>query len=235
MLVLALVPLAGCTPSQEQIAAQTATAQTAIAALWTTTPSPTATSSPTATATITPSPTITQTPTQTPTQTVTPLPLTRLSLKDVNFSFAALEGWKKSDDPSHLILYGPTAAGEQLILSFSLDQYSLMGNVVDADDFGISMFSAHVQDTVQGMAQKLVQVSEDFLTSDDEKTYFRWEMEHTTNGRALHQIFYIFGTGKWFLTVMYGRPISAGAENDEIVDAAMQTLVLDQSAEGSPG
>ena len=56
---LIVLTLMACSPSADQIASQTATAQTAIAAKWTDTPTPTATA--TATATMTP--------------TVTPLPM----------------------------------------------------------------------------------------------------------------------------------------------------------------
>ena len=62
--------LTACGPSEEEIALQTATAQTAIAAAWTKTPTVTATSTSTPTPTLTP----TSTPTDTPTVTLTPTP-----------------------------------------------------------------------------------------------------------------------------------------------------------------
>lgn len=64
--------ITSCGMSPEQIAIQTATAQTAIAASWTDTPTPTSTATVTLTPTITPTPTQTHTPT--PTNTPTPTP-----------------------------------------------------------------------------------------------------------------------------------------------------------------
>ena len=70
-LIFVVLILTACGPSPEEIAAQTATAQTAVAAAWTETP--TITASPTATQTNTPEPTATNTPTITTTPTMTPI------------------------------------------------------------------------------------------------------------------------------------------------------------------
>lgn len=224
ILFLVSLLLIGCGPSQEEIAARTATAQTAIAALWTPTFTATATPTPTHTPTITPSATPTLTPTQTPSPTPTSGPRTTFTKQGVTFSLVVPEGWEKSSDPNHLILNGPVVDGKQMVLTFSLDQYSLMGSPMDADELGISFFSAHVQDVLAGMVKNPVSLSEDFIKSNAGATYFRWIMEHNTNGKELHQSFYIFGKDKWFLTVMYGRAKSAGEETDKQVDDAMQTL-----------
>lgn len=231
---LGLLPLAGCGPSQKQIAARTATAQTAVAALWTPTPTSTGTATSTATPTSTATSTITPTTSPSQTPTLTPIPTTTsgsrasFTIRGVTFSFVPPEGWKKTDDPNHVILNVPTVAGTQMILTFSLDQYSLLGKPMDADEIGISMFSAHVQNKLVGMTKNVVQISEDFLNTADDNPYFRWVMEHNTNGKEQHMVFYIFGTGKWFLTVMYGRPKSAGSEYDPLIDEAMKTLMFEQ-------
>jgi len=115
-----------------------------------------------------------------------------------------------------------------MILTFSLDQSNMFGSPMDADETGIALFSAHIQDTISEMTQNVVQVSEDFLNTAEGEPYFRWVMEHNSNGKQLHQAFYVFGSGKLFLTVMYGRPISSGAEYDAIIDEAMKTLMFDQ-------
>lgn len=89
---LALIPLwlSACAPSAEELAARTATAQTATAAQWTRTPTATATLTPTLTATATPPPTstltpsVTPTPTQTLTPTLTPTPTSDLPRFTVN-------------------------------------------------------------------------------------------------------------------------------------------------------
>lgn len=95
---------------------------------------------------------------------------------------------------------------------------------LEADDIGIPMFSAHVQDTMEGLTRNIVQISEDFLETNDGTLYFRWIMEHNPKGTELHQAFYISGSGKWFLTAMYGRPKSAGSEYDQQIDEAIKTL-----------
>ncbi len=116
----------------------------------------------------------------------------------------------------------------QLILSFSLDQYAMLGTPLDADEMGIALYSAHVQDTLAEMTKNVTNISEDFGKNAEGEAYFRWVMQHTANGKELHQAFYIFGTGKWFMTVMYGRPITAGDEYDAIIEEAMQTLFFEQ-------
>lgn len=232
MLLLTLIPLAGCGPSQAQIDLMTATARTATAAAWTPTPTATATPTSTATPTITPSPTPTQTPSHTPTPTATAPARASYTRKGLTFSFAKLDGWEKADDPNHLILTGPAYADTQLILTFSVDQYTLMGSTVDADEFGIAMFSAHVQDKLSGMVQNVVLLSEDFLKTPEGLPYFRWTFEHKTNGKEWHQAIYIFGKEKSFLTIMYGRLQSAGDDYDLLVDEVMKTFTFEQGEIG---
>jgi hypothetical protein len=69
-LLLATLLLAGCGPSEAEIAAMTAT-------MWT--PTPTSTSTPTPTLTFTPTPTLTSTPTETPTPEATATPTATLT------------------------------------------------------------------------------------------------------------------------------------------------------------
>jgi len=73
LFIVCIIPflLTACTPSPEELAAQTATAQTAIAAAWTKTPTQTFTPTPSPTFTITPTFTYTHTPTSTETPTPT--------------------------------------------------------------------------------------------------------------------------------------------------------------------
>ena len=99
---------------------------------------------------------------------------------------------------------------------------------MDADDFGIAFFSAHVQDTLAEMVTNGIDLSEGFGKTTRDENYFYWIMEHDTNGKHQQLVFYIFGSGKSFLTIMYGRPVSTGAENDALIDAAMDTLVFKQ-------
>lgn len=99
---------------------------------------------------------------------------------------------------------------------------------MDADEVGIALFSAHVQDTIIEMIQNYDQISEDFLSTPESEPYFRWEMAHNTNGNALHQMIYIFGSKQSFLTIMYGRPMTSGEEYDRLVDDAINTLVFEE-------
>lgn len=232
MLLLAFFSLTGCGPSQEQIVAQTATAQTAVAALWTATPTvtTTVTSTPLPSATSTPKPSFT--PTQPPSQTPTPAddsgPRTTLTSQGVTFSLVAPVGWEKAGDPDQAVLGGPTLEGTRLVLTFSIDQYNLFGKSIAADEFGIAMFSAHVQETINGMVGQSEQISEDFLETPQGVSYFRWVIEHTARGKKLHSVFYIFGSGDNFLTVMYGRPAAADAEYDPLIDAAVETIRFEE-------
>jgi len=231
-LLLALMPLTGCGHSQEQISAPTATAQTAAAARWTPTGTATATLTPITTPTTPPTQTLTPTSTSSstpaPTQTAASYSGSSFQIKDLTFSIVVPEGWKKVTNPNNVIFVGPTYAGIQTILSFSLDQYSMAGASIEADDIGISLFTAHVQDTISGMVQNMLPVSEDFLNTPDGKPYFRWILEHDTNGKQVHQAMYIYGSGKWFLTAMYGRAKSAGTETDVLIDETMTTLMFGQ-------
>lgn len=223
-LLLALTLLAGCGLSQEQIAAQTGTAQTAIAALWTPTLTNTAVPVPTATPTITSSPMPSQAPTQTFTPGPSTDPRTSFTLQDLTFSFVVPEGWKASGESDQVILNGPTTDGIQMVLTASVDQYSMLGEPMDADEVGISLFSAHVQDTIAGMISNPVNISEDFLNTPEGEPYFRWVLEHHTNGKDRHMVFYIFGSEKSFLTIMYGRATAAGNETDAVIDKTMKML-----------
>lgn len=228
--LFAVMILTACAPNQEQITAQTATAQTAIAASWTPTFTSTATPTSTVTQTVTPSPTATQTLTQTPTETPTTitLPGTDFTIKDVTFSLFMPEDWEKADSPDGPVMIGPTVASKQLSVGFLVDQYNLFGSPMDADEVGIPMFAAQVQDNVTAVTKDFKQVSEDFLETEEGKMIFRWEIEHKTNGKELHQVFYISGSGKWYLIAIYTRPISAGSEYDPIIDETMKKLLFEK-------
>ena len=147
----------------------------------------------------------------------------------MTFSFVTPQGWVKGNDYRAVTLTGPTAASIQLYLAFDVNEFDFFGKPMQADDTGIPLYSAILQDDIKGIVTKdLVQVSEDFLFTTGGKTYFRWIIEHNANGIELHQNVYIFGSGTSFLSVVYSRPKSAGAENDALVDEAMKTLEFAQ-------
>ena len=218
--IFTLIIITGCGPTQEQISTQTATAQTAIAALWTPISSPTATPPP--------KPTLTPTPRETPAIAPSLNPdqgkATLFAIEDISFSLIVPEDWTTSTDLTSVELYGPVIGGIQPSLTFRLDQFSLGDTPMNADWMGISMFSAFVQDTITDQVQNPVMVSEGLIEDPGGMIYFRWIMEHKTNGREYHHAFYIFGSGKWFLTGMYSRGKSGGSEMDALIDDTMKTL-----------
>jgi len=230
--LFALVLLSGCGPTQEQKAAQTATAHAAVQALQVptrvSTREPVLSATPNTISTQTPANDLLSTSTLVPTQMSLNGTVTSFTLKEVTFSLVVPEGWSSSTESNRIVLIGPTVDGIQTFLAFSLDQYEIAGNLLDADMFGIAWFSAHVQDTIAGMTPNMVSGSENFLETPDGTTYFRWVMEHNTNGRNMHQVFYIFGSGKWFLTMMYGRAKSGGAETDTLIDETIITLKFEE-------
>lgn len=221
-----LLGLSACAPSPEQIAAQTATAQTAIAASWSPTPSSTTapTHTSTATATSTPTPTFTPKPSQTFTPTATPGKSTSFTLNEVTFSLVVPEGWTVSEEPERIVFLGPILDDTQLTLTIWLEQYDFLGTVLEADSFGIAAYSAIFQDALEPHIDQLEQISEGFLETNDRTSYFRWVMEHKSNGKTLHKIYYITGTHDWFVDIVFNRSKSAGEEYDSQIDNTIQTL-----------
>jgi hypothetical protein len=230
--------LMACGPSAEQKATKTATALTAIAAAWTHTPTATptathtataaATSTPTPTETATPTPsapptetatptlsaTPTRTPTKTATSTLTPDP-NRYYAPDNSFSLVPPEGWVTTDvGLDYPGLIGPKVGDFSLNLVFIRDQ----------SDFDVFFYAALVQGDLEEELQDLVSISEDFLTTDDGKNYFRWEVTDTQKDVSYRQVFYFFESGKWKLVATYTRPKNRGAEYDTVIDDAMKSL-----------
>ncbi len=209
-----LLALAACGPSPEQQVAMTATAMTATAAAWTPTPTATDTPTPTVTPTPTPTPTPTNTPTVTPTPTITPDP-SRYYTADNTFSFVKLTGWaEKKLGLEYPSLIGPIYGNFALNLVMGEEETS----------FPMAFYAAQVQDAYKKLFPNLKQISEDFLTTEDGKDYFRWACDNTMNGITVRQVYYFYESGDWKLTIVYSRPANQGAENDALVDAAMKTV-----------
>lgn len=203
-----------CGPSPEQQAAMTSTAQTATAASWTATPTPTATptSTPTATPTMTPTPTETPTPTLTPTATPDP---DRYYAMDGSFSFLKLEGWLEANAGlKYPALIGPQYGDFVVNLVIVRDQSEL----------GMDFYAAQVQDGLEASILNAKTVSEDFLTTTEGEDYIRWEFTDTQNGLNFRQVMYFFGVDSELLMVTYTRPANTGAENDALVNDAMQNM-----------
>jgi hypothetical protein len=140
---------------------------------------------------------------------------------DKAFSFVALKGWRTMDmGRDDVGLRGPAIANYYPMLTFIRDTFQFGGG-----DMGVAMYSAAVQDSVTPKLPDLVQISENFLTTVDGASYFRWEITDTQNGIFLREVYYIFGSaGKTMLTVIYTRPDAGGSEFDAVVDAAMKTM-----------
>ena len=94
----------------------------------------------------------------------------------------------------------------------------------DKSPFDVFFYAATVQDTLKENLQNLSQISEDYLTTDDGKDYFRWEVTDTQKGVRYRQVFYFFESGDWKLVITYTRPNNQGSEYDALVDEAMNTV-----------
>ena len=226
--ILFLLLTAACGPSLEQQATMTATSLTAIAAAWTSTPTETSTATATATNTATstststpteiPTPTRTATKTKVPTKTATPTQThdpNRYYAPDNSFSLIPPEGWLPADmGLDYPGLVGPKVGNFSPNLVF----------IREKSTFDMSFYAAIVQDTLKANLQNLIQISEDFLTTDEGKDYFRWEITDTQKGVSYRQVFYFFGSGDWKLVITYTRQNSQGSEYDPVVDEAMKTV-----------
>ncbi len=214
--VLTILVLGGCGPSSIQQATQTASVLTLTAGAWTSTPEPTAT------ATFTPTPTTTSTPTATatkiPTKTLTPSPTpdpARYYSPDNSLSFVRIDNWQPLENGTRFpSLVGPIVAGFQLNMFIYEDELA----------FPVSFYAATVQDSLIQRLQDYSQISEDFLTTDEGKDYFRWEIKDTNQGVVYRQVLYFFESGDWKLIITFTRPEAQGSEYDTLVDQAMQTV-----------
>jgi hypothetical protein len=220
LLVIPFFFLAACGPSPEQQATMTATAMTATAAAWTPTPSntPSPTPTDTSTPTETPTPTNTSTPTQTPTKTATPtqtLDPNYYYAPDLTYSFIAPEDWQPQDvGLKYPALFGPTVGDFNLNLVIAQEETG----------FPMAFYSATIQDSFIKLFPDIVQISEEFLTTNAGKDYFRWEITYTQNSVKVHQVLYFFESGDWTLMIAYTRPADQGSEYDAVVEESMKTV-----------
>lgn len=216
--LLLLLLSAACAPSPQEQAGMTASAQTALAQAWTTTPSPTmpptSTHTPPPTETTSPTPSPTRKPTPTSTYTPTPEP-GRHYATDNTFSLILPVGWQTKDvglgEPG---LFGPSLGDFSPNLIF-IQERSL---------FPVDFYAAMVQDSLAQSLTDLKQIGEDFLVTEEGQDYFRWEMENTVEGVVYRQVLYFFESGDWKLVVTYTRPADKGEEADPMVEEAMHTL-----------
>ncbi len=221
LLVLCIVLfLTACGPSPEQQAAMTATAITATAASWTLTPTPTVTPTSilTPTPTNTPLPTLTATPTRTATSTPSPTSTqdpNRFYTSDGKFSMILPEGWTTAD----------VGTKYPIILSEGIDQDgSNIIFITDTVSLPAAMYAAFVQDSLAGNLTDLTTISEEYPTTAAGDEYFRWEMQFTQNGVPIHGVMYFLENGDWKLVINYTRLQNQGAKNDELVDAAVNSI-----------
>lgn len=91
-------------------------------------------------------------------------------------------------------------------------------------NFPMAFYSAVIQDSFAEIFQDLTSIREDFLSTEEGKDYFRWEVTNVQQGELLRQIFYFFESGDWKLMVTFTRPNNAGAAYDELIDEVMQTV-----------
>ncbi len=222
VMIVLLFMLAACGPSPEQQVAMTATAMTATAAAWT--PTPTATNTPTSTPTPTPTETPTATPSSTPTSTptMTPSPTptddpTRFYASDDSFSLVYPAGWKAEDvGLEYLALLGEKIGDYTPNIIFYTQSYALP----------LEFYAAVIQDSLAARLDNLTTLSEESLTTPDGKNYFRWEMNFSQDGQLVYGVQYFFENGDWKLIIAYTRLQAQGAENDALVEAAINTIVF---------
>ncbi len=212
--------LAACGPSAEEKAMMTATAMTATAASWTRTPTPTSTPTltPTPTPTETPTPTLTPTPTRTATPTASSTPTrdpNRYYASDDSFSLMIPEGWETQDTGLGLSALVGSVAGD---FNPSMIFYT------ETSELPLAMYADLFQNTIKALNLNLTTISEDFLTTTSGLEYFRWEFEEDFLGMLNHNILYFFESGDMKLVVSYFRSNEAGAENDALVEEAINTL-----------
>ncbi len=214
------VTITSCGPSSEQKATMTSVSLTSTAAAWT--PTPTRTNTPTATATPTSTltPTATNTATRTPTATLAATPTATHNPEvyyapDNSFSISGLKGWEPRDvGLKYPALIGPAVGKFTLNLVF----------VVDKSIFPLAFYSAQVQDGIKTTVTVLKDISEDFLTTNAGKDYFRWVIEDSIKNVVYHQVVYMYESGDGKLVITYTRPVDQGQEYDELVDEAMKTV-----------
>ncbi len=70
----------------------------------------------------------------------------------------------------------------------------------------------------------LVEISEEFLTTANGTDYTRWEINYTLSGEPMHSVFYFLGKDDQVVIIAYMRERNAGADNDALVDEAVQTI-----------
>ncbi len=120
-------------------------------------------------------------------------------------------------------------------MKIGLEYRSLMGPrfgsftlnlVMGEEETSISMASyvAVLKEAMSKIYPALKPISEDFLTTEDGKEYFRWVFNNSAQGMTLRQIYYLYDSGNWKLSIVYTRLSAQGAENDALVDAAMKTV-----------
>lgn len=220
LLLGVLLVLSACGASPEQQAAMTATAMTATAAAWTPTltPSITPTRTMSPTATITPLPSATPTATRTPTSTPYPTPTQdpdRYYPPDNSFSILSPEGWLVTDlGMKYPALLGPRVGTVTQNLVF----------IPDTSPFMVEMYAAFVQDSITASIENVNSIREDFLTTTQGIDYFYWIIEYTQQGVKVRQIYYIFENGDWKLTIIYTRQAGEAPTQDEVIDAAIDTI-----------
>ncbi|RPI31498.1 MAG: hypothetical protein EHM70_11405 [Chloroflexota bacterium] len=209
--------LSACGSRPDQIAGQAAEARTAPAVL----------STPTPAVTNTPTPEPSQTPTLAPSPTATERRLPKAPTNDSDryyapdgsFSFLALDGWEPQESPmEYPDLIGPEVAGYPLSLIFIVD-YTEMWN---------AGYTAQVQDMVLASDPEVETVSEGFLVTDGGQDYFRWEYTSVYEGRRYHYVSYIIEGDMRILHIIYTRLDEAGEEYDQLVDASLQSMIIDQ-------
>ena len=208
LIICVFLPLLACGPSGTQKANNTATSTTDLASGRTATPSSTITSMPTITPVL--SHTSTFVPTLAPTATKTQIPTktpdpNRFYAADGYFSLVPPTGWLPVDiGMTYPSLVGFKTGNYSPNLVFTMENYPFL----------FDFYTAKVQDSLKESLKNVVQIREDFLTTNAGKDYFRWVIEDTQQGVVFHQAYYFFESGDWKLTITYSRTRNQGSVYD---------------------
>ncbi len=98
----------------------------------------------------------------------------------------------------------------------------------DKSSFPVAFYAAQVQDSISAKVQDYKQISEDFLTANDGKDYFRWIYQGKLNDKLgyVRQAMYFFEAGDEKLLIAYTRPLNQYAEYDDQVEESIKSVIF---------
>lgn len=131
--------------------------------------------------------TATATRTLTPTQT---LESGRYYAPDGTFSFIPPEGWlEENAGVEYPVFTAPIVSRVPIMMVINQDKIPLL----------LAFYTVIFQDSMVKNFSNCRQISEDFLKTNSQADYFRWELENVERGETLHIVFYMYESTDWKL------------------------------------